>query len=192
MTNSKVSKNMQNIGLSMLARSVCDVTFSQHTKPFSHLIAVPQIVNALEIIIKSKLIEIDPFCIFEDSPRLTKLDWEDSEVLLVLKTKRFIDLPKLVKEKLSINIDIEKYTELGKKRNMVTHIGLPVGEDLDYFVLENVFNFILPCLTSIAIDVDSFYDFLYEWDDVIFDGYLNEKLMEYNISIPEQLLNYND
>ena len=185
--NKLVSNHIKDYAMSMLARSVCDVTFSEISKPYVHDMAISQIVSSLELLIKSKLIEIDPLCIFNEN--ITLIDWNEENNLLNLKTKSYMELPKILKDKLSIVVNESIYKELGLKRNRAIHLGNLTTENQTEYVLKSVFEFILPLSISIGIDIEPFFLFLQEWDEVLFEGYLLEQIELFKINVPKNLKN---
>jgi hypothetical protein len=185
--NKLVSNYIKDYAMSMLARSVYDVTFSEYGKPYAHDMAISQMVSSLELLIKSKLIETDPFCIFNEN--ITSIDWNDENILLNLKTKAYMELPKILKDKLSIIVDESIYKELGMKRNRAIHLGNLTIENKTEYVLKSVFEFILPLIMSMEIEIEPFFIFLGEWDEVLFDGYLLEQIELFKINVPKNLKN---
>lgn len=185
--NKLISNHIKDYAMSMLARSVCDVVFSETSKPFAHDMAISQITSSLELLIKSKLIEIDPLCIFKRN--FTLANWSDEETLLSSKTKSYMELPDILKDKLSIVVNESIYNELGMKRNRAIHLGNLTTENQTEYVLKSVFEFILPLIMSIGIEIESFFLFLREWDEVIFEGYLLEQIELHKIKVPKNLNN---
>lgn len=183
-----VSSKILNFALNLLARSVCDATFSEQSKPCVHQLSIVSTANALELILKSKIIELNPELIFIDA----NFDFNNATDRTICRegTVNYSILPKILK-KIGINIKMKRFRELGKKRNQIVHLGLSLESNYTCEVLRYAFELVLPAAIELYGKkcLEIFIEYLREWDEVILEGYLQEQLEINKIIVNKLILN---
>lgn len=179
---------MREFGLAILGRAVCDVTFSEMTKPFAHAMAVGHAAHGAELVLKARIAQEHPLLIFSDLPRSTSTPGEltMAELFEHGRTAQFHDLPELLWATTGIRMArTDQYQQFGRLRNAIIHFAAP-AIDLACETLCFVFQVMEPLVeefwqASIVNNAE-------EWDcAIIQDGYLEEQLRRCGIAIDGHL-----
>ncbi len=182
--NELIAAGMHDLSNFLLGKAIYDVTFSEMCRPFVNHLAIIHAVHGAEILIKGKLVAIDPAIIFErkDVEAYYTKGKDLSKLIDKGRTEPYSRLPNLLYRHIKYKIpDKNFFLEMGIKRNRIIHMGLR-EEDPCKLVLEYLFHVVDP----IAWDLwnESFVTYSGEYDDVIIaEGYLQEQLLNYKIQV---------
>jgi len=157
-----VAKHMKEFGLSLLGRSIKDVTFSEMLNPYVHAMAVVTCAQAAEIIIKARIVEEHPLLIFTKLPRPDPSSLLDVGSLMAEgRTLTYDELPDALWATTGYRVaNRSQFDEFGKLRNVIMHFAVP-NTELDDAVLRFAFVVIEPLIYDFwkADIIESYEDF---------------------------------
>lgn len=174
----KVAAHMKEFGLSLLGRSIKDVTFSEMLSPYAHAMAVVTCAQAAEIIIKARISEEHPLLIFSKLPKPEPTKLLDIGALMVGgRTLAYEELPRALWAATGYCIaNLDQYDEFGKLRNTITHFAVP-DVDLSDAVLGFAFKVVEPMIFDFwKADIIGCYEDFGEEEE-----YILEQLAQRNI-----------
>lgn len=190
MTNNEIANQIKKLSLNILARSVHDVTFSEYTKDDAHSMAIYQAGIGAELLIKAKLISINPNLVFVKFPE--EVNRLDDLIISDYKTIQFSELLRVLSSVVKFKSDYEvEFTKFIKLRNLSLHLGY---NNIKVNAQFEVLHFVFECLIPLMYEVDyfnecEFVNIMSLWDEVmISDAYLVGVLQEQKINTSEKLM----
>lgn len=180
-------EHVKEFSIHVLSKAIRGLTFSEYGDPFAHAFAVIQAAHAAELVLKAKLLELDPTSIFnfkrDDSSR-----YEKDFFLLLQKNEKSLNysvLPRKL-ESLGLKLDnVDKYYEFGILRNKVAHLYVPnVAIDkltLEFALHTDAWAYSFWNMSALETDTMNF-------EEVITAGYLTEVVRDHGLALPPHAL----
>ncbi len=174
----EITNNNSEIMLAILAQSTINIIFSECAKPFVHTTSFMLATSACENYFKAKLFEIDYKIIFTKAQSVEKRG----------KSISLSGIPPLLKKYFDYNIDANFFKDICLKRNELFHFASGVIDSST--TLKLLFGVVIPFLEKyFPKDLHTYFDYLSEYDDAIFENYLIEQLDLHNIGYSKTIDN---
>jgi len=172
---------MQEYALSLLGRAVCDVTFSEMSRPYAHAMAVTLAAQGAEIALKARIAEQHPLLVFSELPKTSSTNGRLSvkELFSAGRTYQFADLPERLWATTGHRMGAaDRFREFGKLRNQIMHFAVP-ATDLSSETLRFIFEVVEPLLNDFWDE--SVVPYAEQFDEAVTEGYLQERLKRLGI-----------
>lgn len=180
-------EHVKEFGIHVLSKAIRGVTFSEYGDPFAHALSVIQAAHAAELVLKAKLLELDPNSIFNTS-KVDSTRNEEDFFLLLQKNEKSLSysvLPRKL-ESLGLKLDnVEKYYEFGVLRNKVAHLYVPnIAIDrltLEFALLTDAWAYSF--WNKSALETDTM-----QFEEVVAAGYLTDVVENHGLVLPPHAL----
>jgi hypothetical protein len=176
----QIVKNTEDYALSLLARSVVDLTFSEMMKPYAHPTAFVLVIQSLEIFLKSRLFSNDPSLVFVPGEEIDFLSSHTISIHECLNKSR---------NELRLEKYLKKVKNLISTRNNFVHFGVKVydvntdKEIIDFIVSD----YLLMLYNEYPESYKTLKKYLFDWDECVFENYFFERVNGLGITIPDYL-----
>jgi len=164
----KMSSQMRDFGLAMIAKGVVSATYSESDNPYSHAMGLVQVANGSEILIKSKIVAEHPLLVFNKVPKETHLadgNIKFQDLIEHGQTIMYSELPDRLWATTGYKIEpLNLYNDFGRVRNQIIHFAIP-DVSLSDLILKYTFKIIEKAINE-WWDA-TILDYITDYDDVV-------------------------
>src|SRR4051812_9090067 len=147
----KVADHLRQFGIAVLGRAAYDVTFSEMSRPFAHLMAVSTAAQGAELVLKARIAQEHPLLLFSTLPKSAHA--EDQLTIQELyeygRTIQYHELPEVLWATTGIRIQrVDQFQRFGKLRNASVHFAVPEAENWHTMTVRFLFEIMEPLVNQ--------------------------------------------